>query len=236
MLEFKKQLAFTLVEVLIALGVIGVISAMTLPTVIKNYQKKVTVERLKSTYSMLYQAVRMSEVDNGTLDIWEIPEGSSDYETGKIFAEKYFTPYLKNVKECKYKDCFSETFYDLDGTVHSGGSQYYSLVLANGIPVAFRKRSAGIVQIIVDINGKKAPNTRGKDIFSLLVTNQAISSGYFGYQNKPGLFFYGQGNSINHLKKQKYACSKTFGEEYRGMFCGALIIQNNWEIPDDYPW
>ena len=229
----KSKKAFTLAEVLITLGVIGVIAAMTLPTVIKNYQKKVTVERLKSTYSMLYQAVRMSEVDNGTLDTWEMPDGTT-YDISKTFAKKYFTPYLKNTRECMAKDCFSDC-YNLDGTGEKDNTQYYTLQLANGVLITFHPRNS-LAEMKIDINGKKGPNIRGKDKFSLILTKQAISSNYFGIQSKPGLYFYGQGLSNDYLKTKHYACSKTKGTGNRGIFCGALIMQNNWQMPEDYPW
>lgn len=58
----EKIKAFTMAEVLITLGIIGIVACMTMPGVIKNYQKKVTVECLKQTYSMLQQAVMLSEV------------------------------------------------------------------------------------------------------------------------------------------------------------------------------
>ena len=233
----KNKMAFTLAEVLITLGVIGVIAAMTLPTVIKNYQKKVTVERLKSTYSLLYQAVRMSENDNGTLDTWEIPAESQAYDVGKGFAEKYFTPYLKKTKECRGKDCFSEYTYYLDGAKVKNTSDKYSLQLANGVVINFYPRNNwNLCEIGIDINGKKGPNTLGKDKFVLVLTNKPIPKDTFGIQNKPGLYFYGQGNSIDYLKTKKYACSKTEGTKYRGMFCGALIMQSGWKMPNDYPW
>ena len=44
----RKFVGFTLAEVLITLGIIGVVAALTLPSVIQKYQKKVTVERLKN--------------------------------------------------------------------------------------------------------------------------------------------------------------------------------------------
>ena len=41
-MKFK---AFTLAEILITLGIIGVVAAMTIPTLITNYQKKQTVTK-----------------------------------------------------------------------------------------------------------------------------------------------------------------------------------------------
>ena len=52
--------AFTLAEVLITLGIIGIVAAMTLPSLIANYQKKVTVNRLKQAYSMINQALLLA--------------------------------------------------------------------------------------------------------------------------------------------------------------------------------
>ena len=59
----KRKRAFTLAEVLITLGIIGVVAALTIPTLISNYQKKVTVAKLKYAYSVLIGAFKMAEVD-----------------------------------------------------------------------------------------------------------------------------------------------------------------------------
>ena len=67
---FRKS-AFTLAEVLITLGIIGVVAAMTLPSLIGNYKKKQTVTQLKKSYTVLSQAVKMSELKNGSIDYWD---------------------------------------------------------------------------------------------------------------------------------------------------------------------
>ena len=51
---------FTLAEVLITLGIIGVVAAMTIPTLINNYKEKVIVYKLPEIYSILDQAYKMS--------------------------------------------------------------------------------------------------------------------------------------------------------------------------------
>ena len=51
-----KKAAFTLAEVLITLGIIGVVAAMTMPSLIQNYQEKATVTKLKKCYSLVSQA------------------------------------------------------------------------------------------------------------------------------------------------------------------------------------
>lgn len=59
------KFGFTLSEVLITLGIIGVVAAMTIPILITNYQKKETVTKLRRAISILNQAYRLSFDDNG---------------------------------------------------------------------------------------------------------------------------------------------------------------------------
>ena len=111
----RKKFGFTLAEVLITLGVIGVVAAMTMPTLIKHYQQHETVNRIKQTYSILSNAVRMSETENGLLETWEIPNTYFDtntYTYGKRFFEQYLKPYIKVTKECKKlsNECWADEY------------------------------------------------------------------------------------------------------------------------------
>ena len=56
---------FTLAEVLITLGIIGIVAAMTLPSLINNYKKRETVEKLKTTYSLISNAMERAKADYG---------------------------------------------------------------------------------------------------------------------------------------------------------------------------
>ena len=62
--ESSRKIAFTLAEVLITLGIIGVVAALTLPSVIERHQKLETVTKLKKAYSTLSQAIERAKVDN----------------------------------------------------------------------------------------------------------------------------------------------------------------------------
>ena len=53
-----KKSAFTLAEVLITLGIIGVVAAITLPTLVANYQKQILVNQLKKTYTTLNEGFK----------------------------------------------------------------------------------------------------------------------------------------------------------------------------------
>lgn len=68
----KKITAFTLAEVLITLAIIGVVAALTIPTVVQNYQKTQTATRLKKAYATINQAIQMANVDNGPISTWNL--------------------------------------------------------------------------------------------------------------------------------------------------------------------
>lgn len=64
--------AFTLAEVLITLGIIGVVASMTMPSLMSKYRERVFVERLKQTYSIFSQAYLMAVTDNGEAENWDL--------------------------------------------------------------------------------------------------------------------------------------------------------------------
>src|SRR5574344_1882726 len=88
-----KKAAFTLAEVLITLGIIGVVAALTIPTLVNNYQEKASVTKLKKLYSIVSQAVKLAEVDNGPIEDWGFtsPYGPEDAE----ILSKNLSPYFK---------------------------------------------------------------------------------------------------------------------------------------------
>lgn len=57
---------FTLAETLITLGIIGVVAAITTPTVVSKFQEKVLKSQFKATYSILNQALRLTNYESGT--------------------------------------------------------------------------------------------------------------------------------------------------------------------------
>ena len=239
----NKKVAFTLVEVLITLGVIGVVSAITMPTLIKNYQQHETVNRLKETYSIISQAVRMSETENGLLETWEIPNaswGADTYPYGKTFFEQYLKPYIKIAKECKYlsNECWADKYIRTNGVVDetffsASKNKTYGMVLANGSVIGFYPRGS-LCEIYIDLNGKKGPNKLGKDAFDIVIAKTSRNDN-FGNFNKSGVYMYGQGKTKTELTSGLLGCSKT-ATELAGLYCGALIMHDDWKIEKDYPW
>lgn len=91
---YRKKSAFTLAEVLITLGIIGVVAALTMPAVIANYQKQETVSKLKKFYSVMQQAITRAELEYGNIEDWDF--GKNDETI--LFFNKYLRPYLQVAK------------------------------------------------------------------------------------------------------------------------------------------
>src|SRR5574344_866092 len=75
---FNRKKGFTLAEVLITLGIIGVVAALTIPTLIGNYEKTLFANKFKDSFSILSQAVNLSQAENGPLEDWDYPSVSED--------------------------------------------------------------------------------------------------------------------------------------------------------------
>lgn len=234
---------FTLAETLITLGIIGVVAALTIPTLIEKYQKKVTVNQIKAAYSLLQQAVQASEADNGDITGWEALDASA-------YAEKYLLPYLKVAKRCgSYaynhisSGCFpdNDSFYKLDGKILGlGGScrdpgWWDKSVLSNGMLLAICAGTGEPVNaafILVDVNGFKGKSIVGKDVFGFKL--------FANYKQKlvPG----SGGYTIPRIEEDRdiiinnkyYGCNNN--TQYYQYDCTALIAKDGWEIKDDYPW
>lgn len=68
--NFKNFPGFTLAEILITLGIIGIVAALTVPMFVERYREKVIVNKLKKFYSSYSQAFAMAVAENGTVDTW----------------------------------------------------------------------------------------------------------------------------------------------------------------------
>lgn len=206
----KNYIAFTLSEVLITLGIIGVVAAMTLPTLISKYQKKVIATKLLKTYSMLEQAVKMSEVYNGPVKDWNIPlQSVNNDESGKLdwgknrqmtynLVATYIAPYLK----------YTEFKWD---------NSNVSMYLNNGTVLRFWRGNC--LDTMIDTNGDTLPNKDGYDVFRVVIC-----------QDSRGFTVYG---------RDKYATREQLLNNCKAkdsIVCLALIERDGWKISDDYPY
>lgn len=243
----NKSIAFTLAEVLIVMGVIGIVAEMTIPDLMTSFQKQVTVTQLKETYTILNAALGMAKADYGTdISQWTI-QNSSAQVAATSFAQTYLLPYLKTNENCGTSNSAACAYnmYNLnDGSLYeamNGADGYYSFILLNGTLIAVNFWDNTSTQlgndrfvVFIDVNARNKPNVIGKDIFIL------EPGGDFGGADKNKLWPYAYAMNRDrsvYLTGGSYwadsACNKTTGS---GNLCFALILVDGWQIKSDYPW
>ena len=224
--------SFTLAEVLITLGIIGVVAALTLPTLIQEHAKKVVETRLAKFYSAINQAITLAEVDYGDREYWYAKYDDLDTDIkgrpvkGKTDREKwvnkYLTPYMK-ITETKYDAEDYPIFYLADG----GSFSYHhatSLNDWNFYTKDFFKCTK---------NGRKA--NRGVCNFPFVYCPTCKSQGWelLGRTFEPYKWSWDgtREGFINGITNGQYRACNTSNQ----VFCAAYIQYNGWKIPDDYP-
>ena len=222
-----KAFGFTLAEVLISLGIIGVIAAMTIPNLFHDTSKQETVTKVEKEYTSLSQAVKMSEIDNGNNAAWD---WGTTGDTASIRAsfDLLWAPYVRIAQYCdSYTKCGykSNNITDITGAnklgVESNNNQT-SVMLADGTLLIVYNYNA-YKQIYIDINGPKGPSTYGKDVFAFSLSPER------GLIPMGGRI--GSGIELFHKQTINDNCSSS-----SAAFCAAKLMMDNWKMNDDYPW
>lgn len=168
-----KKNAFTLAEVLITLAIIGVVTAMTMPTLIQNHQKKSLEVATKKFYSMMSQAVKQYMADEGVDDLrnTDIIHKSREENTD-IAREAFVKKYLNVIRICP-NGCFAKSYKMQNGDTSDTYLGYGKFILSDGIIIdfhsAYGEDYSWPLEIIVDINGNKGPNKIGYDLWTMSI-------------------------------------------------------------------
>ena len=238
-----RRAAFTLAEVLITLGIIGVVAALTIPVLIADYQKKETLSKLKKTYSVFSQAVKQAELNEGETEYWDFTLSAKD------FYKQYLKNYLNTAAEYIDKPLPKDMdYYTPSGRINnaSGGHQSTSnpkIFLNDGTfftVMSVLGSPTNSYALVVNLNGYSHPNRWGRDIFAFSVVK---GKGFVPYGQYSGVIssdteeMVGSfGNSLNRDKITKAGNTRACNKNQDGIWCAALIMLDGWEIKDDYPW
>lgn len=240
----KKRNAFTLAEVLITLGIIGIIAAMTLPNLVADYKQKEMIVRAQKVYNTLNQALRLSVAKNGDVSGW-----SYDLEKDTPgYVAKYWEPYFLAVGG------FKSSGYSPGLPFTTPNGQPYGFGTADGTGqsrIFFKFNDGSVVWVIsgyassckeygtdesgneicieseyvtqdatlaFDVNGLKGPNKVGSDFFRLEISTK-------GNLLVPKCHDKSNADVNNDCSMQGL-----------GECCLEKLIRDGWEIKDDYPW
>ena len=209
--HMTKNNGFTLSEVLITLVVLGIISAITVPSVIQSTQKQEYVSKLKKAYSVLSQSVYRVSMKNGD------PVG----DFSSLAEDDFFDTFLKEVNNAKLcKDSASGCFTDKN-IIYLNGKESpntfdrkNSLITVDGIAYGWSPEYCAdkgltdsdfencIGRFIVDVNGHKSPNRYGYDVY------------FFAVVDGKGIVPAGSGN-------QSQDCTRSG----KGIYCAAKVLR-----------
>lgn len=83
---------FTLAEVVITMGIIGVVAALTIPPLQTNMRRKMATVRIKKFYSSMKQMLLLAQDEHGTINGWDARLPTPEY------IDRYILPYIKGSK------------------------------------------------------------------------------------------------------------------------------------------
>lgn len=225
---------FTLAEVLITLGIIGIIAAMTIPNLVKKWEERAIISKYKKMYATLSNAYNRAVADNGDPEYWDLSDKAS--------LLKIFEPYLNVTERCyNKKGCVSEgNFNSLSGAGRYGrisqltiypklrlnggfsifvpnephkGCEYDTPGIdssGNSVTVHMRNDCGTIQGIITNKKGKEYINYYGKDYFTFVLTAR-------------GLYPYGYNFSDKDVKN--YCQKGVIEANTNGATCGTWILR-----------
>ena len=226
---FRKS-AFTLAEVLITLGIIGVVAAMTLPTLVQNHRNTELQTGLKKAYSVLSQALDLYYAKNGE-------RIKADSTTASQSLYKTLMPYFTNAKACgtgsgssenAAKACVPNNSYvdedrrnaDIYKT-YNGQKAYMTymddgqFLVNDGMLILIENTvNSSSLYLSVDVNGyNNRPNRFGQDVFVF----QIDKNGALRPMGAPSTDYYSENDDF---------CSKTSTNIYNGFGCTYKALTN----------
>lgn len=217
-----KNIGFTLAEVLITLGIIGIVAALTIPALIANAQDRQFRAAYKKSIADISQAMKLvyndTEETYTAIDWIQMPvyfcnlQKHMKVQTSGIKCDEV-TEDTKYTSSAEWPKNSENTYWDYQHNWYNkqkekqslnGGYLPLTYTLMNGSMVNFNCYS----HIFVDVNGIKGPNTIGRDIYFMYFTDGATSP-YTGFRKStssitPNGCTRNGSNSTPNLTKDNY--------------------------------
>jgi prepilin-type N-terminal cleavage/methylation domain-containing protein len=225
---------FTLAEVLITLGVVGVVAVLTVPGVMKNYANRMYVSQLQKVYSQIAEAAQNMMNDEHVDDFTETsaanagkPSGCPDDKTKCTYGVyAFFTNYFKTLKiDCGPNGDSScakgANFYRrLDNTYTTSGMYQCIQTVSGAVICGGYNSSNKCMSITVDVNGLAQPNVAGRDVFAMDIHKDGSISDY------------GSGCAANSKGCSASSCGTGSADSINNASCGCLnnVIDAGWKM------
>lgn len=226
---------FTLSETLICLGIVGVVAALTVPSVMRNYQKRVLTNQLQKTYYQIANATQTimdtERVDNFYESTAGQDNSCSNANNGTCekgigyWMNKYFLPVKKNCGKNANNLCLAglaaDSYKTMNDTNAGTITNQYCIQTSDGAAICgFFNTTNSCMSMIVDVNGPAAPNIIGRDVFAMDIHQDGSISDY------------GSGCANNAFGCPASSCgTRDAGGAYETA-CGCLtsIVESGWKM------
>ena len=240
----KRKAAFTLAEVLITLGIIGIVAAMTLPGLMGRYREVVIVNKLKRAYAEIINAMDMERARLGGSDYEAL------FETNMSAAEQFdgILRHLQVVERCAsndskgcggiYKIKPKNRTNDGFGNVASGSVGGERAVLSDGTLIWFGKRNSngGCVTTYtkheLDADGNYVLDSSGNPVTTTYESSHCAEI-FFDLDGSNGQNQYGY-DCFSFAVKKKFADQHSgYGAMFDTMRTGKLTYER-YDISDKF--
>lgn len=246
-----KKLGFTLVEILVAFGIIGVISALLIPQLQSSYKKQVYASTLATTASNFENAMaKMMSAENVTTlwetNAWQDLVGENDNINTNGLNSSTDTDGLIS----KFQSRLSDYLKISDMRVNSADNAPFLLRLENGTDCmliiyppdtteidsteinTIETNGGQLIEVAgvlyVDVNTVNSkPNKVGRDSFAFLIGNDGTLYPFGGLD--VSLRWYGNKNNIwkNTDSSNEAPCNKERG---LSTGCTARLVENGYKM------
>ena len=186
----RNRTAFTLAEVLITLGVIGIVAALTL-SLIQSYKERVTVTKVQKAYSILNQAFKRISEEYGEPQNWpDVQNGAPNCNSCALAHKNLYSKYIIGKNHNGARGNTNDPIKTLNGGIFTWNRYNPSITTSDGIVYQFShfRNCGGYLlttgnlsacemggDVSIDINGyDKGPNQLGKDVFAFVTAQNGV--------------------------------------------------------------
>lgn len=235
-------------EVLITLAIIGIVSALTIPNLIFSYKKQLIETRLKDTYSLLNNALKMAEAEHGPFNTWDLSgaDAGRDLSGEKLWS--YLKPYLKIKDVCERGDIENSwhsnpnknrrmctgTVYNIDNSISDnnyGNFDVKKYILMNNVGIFIGGHIEQVItksyRVSLDMNINSSKMYNGVDFFEGTINANAYAPRFSYTEGMSSSEYYGAAtNYACDLIKRNAIMPGQIGTVYEGCKNG----ETSWDI------
>ncbi len=252
-----NKFAYTLAEILITIGIIGVLAVIVLPVLISSSRKKVTEAKLKQTYSILSVALNAAESELGSPFYYGYANNGVTCPPNTFFCgdnvlyKDFIKPYVSgNVKEVNAGTCWGTGSLGCPSIKNPNGPTHFGkfVTFPNGVSIIIHSASISVVTDSLSFNSKKPLTiTPGKNYFNF---GPAVSSCSgepcistiphvlkpFHSVDLPRYWLQAGKSRSKYTDEQMIENCKTASDPTtRAQFCTQIYLENDYKFPKNYP-